>query len=143
MGWESEKSGLPAWLDCNILTFDPAVNQETGASGRRYQDITLTVDGFEFGAIVTPTGRRWVSNNYITLCHSRSQLVGVRVAVRGSENQLSAEVLGPQNPRLSSPAERSAAIVRGTWGQYVAVCSVSNSPLTQNPFAFSVRGIFF
>ena len=29
---------------CNILTFDPAVNQETGASGRRYQDITLTVD---------------------------------------------------------------------------------------------------
>ena len=30
---------------CNILTFDPAVNQETGASGQRYQDITLTVDG--------------------------------------------------------------------------------------------------
>ena len=29
----------------NILTFDPAVNQETGASGRRNQDITLTVDG--------------------------------------------------------------------------------------------------
>ena len=28
-----------------ILTFDPAVNRETGASGRRYQDITLTVDG--------------------------------------------------------------------------------------------------
>ena len=31
--------------DCNILTFDPAVNQGTGASGRRYQGITLTVDG--------------------------------------------------------------------------------------------------
>ena len=31
---------------CNILTFDPAVNREIGASGRRYQDITLTVDGF-------------------------------------------------------------------------------------------------
>ena len=30
---------------CYILTFDPAVNRETGASGRRYQDITLTVDG--------------------------------------------------------------------------------------------------
>ena len=45
--------------------------------------------------------------------------------------------LGPQDPRLSSPAEwkRSAAIVRGTWGQYVAVCSVSNSPLTHDPFA--------
>ena len=45
--------------------------------------------------------------------------------------------LGPSGPRLSNPAEwgRSAAIVRGTWGQYVAVCSVSNSPLTHNPFA--------
>ena len=30
---------------CYILTFDPAVNRETGASGRRYQDISLTVDG--------------------------------------------------------------------------------------------------
>ena len=27
---------------CNILTFGTAVNQETGASGRRYQDIILT-----------------------------------------------------------------------------------------------------
>ena len=27
------------------MTFDPAVNRETGASGQRYQDITLTVDG--------------------------------------------------------------------------------------------------
>ena len=27
---------------CNILTFKPAVNQEPGASGRRYQGITLT-----------------------------------------------------------------------------------------------------
>ena len=30
---------------CNILTFDPAVHQGTGASSRRYQGITLTVDG--------------------------------------------------------------------------------------------------
>ena len=67
---------------------------------------------------------------------SWNQLVGVRVAVRGSENQLPAEGLGPQDPRLSSATEweRSVAIVRGTWGQYVAVCSVSNSPLTHNPF---------
>ena len=45
--------------------------------------------------------------------------------------------MGPQDPRLSSPAERerSAAKDRGTWGQYVVVCSVSNSPLTHNPFA--------
>ena len=31
--------------------------------------------------------------------------------------------------------KRSAVIVRGTGGHYVAVCSVSNSPLTHNPFA--------
>ena len=44
--------------------------------------------------------------------------------------------MGPQDPRLSSPAERerSAAKDKGTGGQYVAVCSVSNSPLTHNPF---------
>ena len=33
---------------CNILTFDAAVNQETGASGRRYQGITLTMDGLNW-----------------------------------------------------------------------------------------------
>ena len=45
--------------------------------------------------------------------------------------------MGPQDPRLSRSAERerSAAKDRGIWGQYVAVCSVSNSPLTHNPFA--------
>ena len=85
---------------------------------------------------LVPTRSRWMSNNYITRCQSWSQLVEVRVAVRDSENQLPAEGLGLQNHRLSSLAEweRSAAIVRGTWGQYVAVFSVSNSPLTLNPF---------
>ena len=44
--------------------------------------------------------------------------------------------MDPQDPRLSSSAERerSAAKDKGTEGQYVAVCSVSNSPLTHNPF---------
>ena len=67
---------------------------------------------------------------------SWSQLVGVQVAAQSSENQLPAEDLGPQDPWLSSSAEweRSTAKDRGTWGQYVAVCSVSNSPLTHNPF---------
>ena len=45
--------------------------------------------------------------------------------------------MGPQDPRLSSSAERerSTAKDKGTGGQYDAVCSVSNSPLTHNPFA--------
>ena len=45
--------------------------------------------------------------------------------------------MGPQDPRLSSRAEgeRSAAKGKGTgWGQYVAVSSAFNSPLTNNPF---------
>ena len=33
---------------CNIVTPDPAVDQGTGASGRRYQSITLTVDGLNW-----------------------------------------------------------------------------------------------
>ena len=91
----------------------------------------------EFSAIATPTGSRWASNNYITQCHRQFELVGVWVTVQDSENQLPAEGLSPQDPWLSSLAEweRSAALVRGTWSQYVAVCSVSNSPLTHNPFA--------
>ena len=56
------------------------------------------------------------------------------------------------DPRLSSKAEweRSAAIVRGTRGQYVAVCPVSNSPLTdnkyqnfRNPFEDKVCEVYF
>ena len=45
--------------------------------------------------------------------------------------------MGPRDPRFSSPPkrERTAARGRGIWGQYVAVCSVSNSPLAHNPFA--------
>ena len=84
--------------------------------------------------------------------------VGVRVAVQ-FQSQLPAEWepapdrgLGSSGPRLSSPAEwgRSAAKVRGTWGQYVAVCSVSNSPLThnqyqpfRNPFKNKVWEVYF
>ena len=68
---------------------------------------------------------------------SWSQFVGVRVAVRGSENQLQAEGLGPQEPGGAAQQKlgRSTAMTRGSWGQYVAVCLVSNSPLIHNPFA--------
>ena len=63
---------------CKILTFDRAINRETGASGRRYRNITLTSGRVEFGADAKPTGSRWMSNNYITRCHRRFELVGVR-----------------------------------------------------------------
>ena len=62
---------------CNILTFDQAVNQETGASGQRYRNITLTCEQVEFSANAMPTGSRWTSNNYITRCHRRFESVGI------------------------------------------------------------------
>ena len=125
------------------MTLDPAVNQETGACGRRYQGITLTCGRVEFSAIATPRRSRWMSNNYITGCHRRLELVRVSCSWSSSCSSRQWEpapdrgLAALSDPRLSSPAEweRSAAIVRGTWGQYVAVCSVSNSPLTPNPFA--------
>ena len=130
-------------ITCNILTLDPAVNQETGASGQRYRGITLTCGRVEFGAVATPTGSRWMSNNYITRCHRRLQLVGVSRSWSSSCSSWQWEpapdrgLAALSDPQLSSPAEweRRAAIVKRTRGQYVAVCSVSNSPLTHNPFA--------
>ena len=105
------------------------------------KDITLTCGRVEFGAHATPTRSRWTSNNYIIRCHRRFELVGVSCSWISSCSLKQWEPapdrgLVPSGPRLSSPAEweRSAAIVRGTWGQYVAVCSVSNSLLTHNPF---------
>ena len=70
---------------------------------------------------------RWASNNYITQCHRKLELVWSLesvVAVRGSESQLPDRgLMALGDPRLSSPAEweRSAAIARRAGGQYVAV----------------------
>ena len=127
----------PSLLDSSDVTYWPSTKLSIEKQVPPVEDITLTCGWVEFGADATPTRSRWTSNNSITRCHSWSQLVGVSVAVRGSGNQLLEESLGPHDPLLSSPAEweRNATIVRGNWGQYVAVCSVSNSPLTHNRFA--------
>ena len=107
------------------------------------EDITLTCGRVEFDAHATPTGSRWMSNNYITRCHRRFELVGVSCSWSSSRSSRQREpapdrgLAALSDPRLSSPAEweKSAALVRGTWGQYVTVYSVSNSPLTHNPSA--------
>ena len=39
---------------CSILTSDPAVDQGTGASGRRYQGRTVTVDGLNWVQMCRP-----------------------------------------------------------------------------------------
>ena len=85
---------------CNILAFDPAVNRETGASGRRYQGITLT----DWIRCKCHVHKKQVVVKQLynpvpqTVRSSWSQLVGVRVAVRGSDNQLETEGFDPQDP---------------------------------------------
>ena len=68
---------------------------------------------------------------------SWSQLVGVRVAVRCSENQLPAEGLGPQDPRLSSPAEweKKCCYSQRNWGSIY--CSLFSLQLTSHDTTLS------
>ena len=129
-------------LKCIILTFDRAVNQETGASCRRYRNITLTCGRVEFGTDATPTRSRWESNNNITRCHKRlgqldfeagrvqfefqSQFefqpqLGTKCR---SESQRQTEGLDPQDPGWAAQQNEEEMLLkyRGTWGQYVAVC---------------------
>ena len=94
----------------------------------------------EFGANSTLTGSRWVSNNYIIRGRRQVQLVGVsELEIRCcSENQHPAEGYGPPWPQIEQPSRtRKKCCLRQKklGGQYVEVCSVSNSPLTHNPFA--------
>ena len=60
-----------------ILTFDPAVRQETVCIRSEISRYNRDRGRVEFGAIATPTGSRWVSNNDITRCHRQFKLVGV------------------------------------------------------------------
>ena len=63
---------------------------------------------------------------------------------RGSENQLPAEGLGPQDPRLSSPAEweRSAAIVRNLGSICCSLFSLQLASHTQ-PFRIKCERYIF
>ena len=131
---QTEQKKQTSWY-CYILALNPAVNQETGASGRRYRGITLIRGRVEFGEIATPTGSRWMSNNYITRCHRRLELSWSSSCSSRQWKPAPYRGLRLSGPRFSNPAEwGSAALIRGIWGQYVAVCSISNSPLTRNQY---------
>ena len=86
--------------NCNVLTFDRAVNRETGASGRRYHLDLWT--GWIWCRCDTHKKQVGVKQSYNpvpqTVWVSWSQFVGVQVAVRCSENQHKTQGLGPQDP---------------------------------------------
>ena len=75
---------------------------------------------------------RWTWDNNISRCHRRLGSVPVPVGVGVSWGKMSAWELfcslracGPWGPTVEQPQTRwgrSAAMVRKTWGQYVAVC---------------------
>ena len=125
-----------------FVTYWPSTEPSIKKQVHPVEDITLTCGRVEFSADATPTRNRCISNNYITGCHKQLELVGVSCSWSSScssrqwEQAPDRGLAALSDPRLSSPAEweRSAVIVRGTWGQYVAVCC--------NPFEYSVRGIF-
>ena len=116
-----------AMKTCYILTFDRAVNQEMHLC-KKQVDIRQLYHQLPQTAWVSSSG-------------SLSQL-GDKMPARESACRL--RVCGPQWPTVEQPQPRwgrSAAMVRRTLGQYVAV---SNSPLTPNPFENKVceREIF-
>ena len=124
------------------MTFDPAVNQETGVSSRRYRryhlDLWTGWNRCDCDAHGKQVGVKQLYNPVpMTVRESWSQLVGVRVAVWGRENQLPAEGLGPLDPRLSNPAEweRSAAKDRGI------CCSLFSLQLTSRTYGATLSWI--
>ena len=105
-------------------------NSETGASGWRYRNITLTCGRvwiWWWWQMRMPTGSRWAWDNYITRCHRQLESVAVLVGDRMLAEWEPApdRGLGPSVTHgwaAQPECERSAAMVRRTMGQYVAVC---------------------
>ena len=114
---------------CNILTSDPAELSNKKCTCVNKRCIRSKISWLWTGWIewrCDAHWSRWMSNNYITQCYRKFELVGDQslesvVAVRGVRTR-SQQRLGPQGPRLSSPVgwEVSAAIARRAGGQYVA-----------------------
>ena len=87
-------------------------NSETGASGRRYRNITLTCRrGWIrwWWQMRTPSGSRWMSDNYITRCHRRLGSVQfqfqLEIGCQRSEKQLQTEGWGLQWPTVEQPSQ--------------------------------------
>ena len=95
----------------------------------------------------TPTGSRWVSNNYITRCHRQLELVAVRVPVAVGDKMPAWEsacrlrAWALSDPRLSSSARMRKKCCYGQ-KNFGSICSsLSPSPThlshitNTNPFA--------
>ena len=69
-------------------------------------------------SVQMPTENRWTPNNYITRCHRRLELVGVRLQFSSSrscprsENQLQREGLGPQDPGWAAQQNEEEVLLK-------------------------------
>ena len=123
-------------------------NQGTGASGRRYQGLTLTVDGLNWCRC--DAHRKQVDiKQWYNPVRQGVQLVWSQLLQFEAVRTSSQRRAGPRAPRLSSPAERerSAAKDGGTGSQYVAVfvqCPTHLSHITlSQPFRIKCKRYIF
>ena len=123
----------------NILTSDPAElsNKKCTCVNNRFQGITLTVDWLNWVQMRRSLKQVDSKQLYNPVPQEvrvswRSEF-GVSCYTSRSENQVPAED-GPSGPRFSSPGERERSTVIAMGVNMLQHCSVSNSPLTHNPF---------
>ena len=146
---------------CNILTFDRAVNQETGASGRNYPLdlwtgwIRCRCDAYKKLVDVKQLYNRVPRTAWV----SWSQLVGVSCSWSSScssrqwEPAPDRELAALSDPRLSGPAEwgRGAAIIQRNLGSICCSLFPSQTHLShiilsqpfRNPFENKVWEVYF
>ena len=114
----------PSIKRCTCI--DKRKNSETGESGRIYRNITLTCGRRWirwWWQMRTPTGSRWVSDNYITRCHRRLGSVQLQfqleIRCQRSENQLQTEGLGSQWPTVEQPSQNAKEVL--LWSEELGV----------------------
>ena len=142
--WSNTEKGIAPFPTPRCVTYWPSTepsikrstwvnkrkNRETGASGRRYRNITLTCGHGRIRwwlQMRTLTWSRWATNKDINRCHRRLESIRVPVGVRMPAEWEPAPDRGLEpsvtHGLVAQPKwERRAAIVRRTLGQYVAVC---------------------
>ena len=117
-----------------------------------YQDIILTVDRLNWVRFVTPTRRRWATNNYITQVKTGSQAVRDQTSWRKDAGMRNMSQRGwAHRPSVKQPRRTGKKHCYGhkSGSQYVAVLFGLQLPLTvkllvtlSNPFKLNERCIF-
>ena len=128
-----------AIIFCLFVTYWPSTEPSIKKQVHLVEDVRISpwpVDVVEFGADVYAHRKHvdikqlynqvpqtaWVSSVWVAESVWGGEFE-FQIGCPQSENQLQTEGLGPQDPRLSSPAEwgKSAVMVRGTLSQCVVV----------------------